>query len=154
MICGTSTDTAEAGRRKQSVSSIIKQGCWPLTRLISFIFVCIHMVLKSHKMGDRVTWSYVIAISSPDRSVGHGKKENKCWFWYSRWNVLKHQQQIHSSIIYHEWSSGLAHRRWVSSNTPLTINQSHILLLHLFFKILCRPWLQVWLLTVGGKKDV
>lgn len=122
--------------RKQSMSSIIKKGWWPLARLISSSYVCIHVVPKSHKMGDWVTWSHVMAISSPGRSVGAGspacKEEERCWC-----------QQVKREA--------LAHHCWLSPNTTLKKNQPQGLLLYLLFEILCRLWFQVWLLTVGGK---
>lgn len=114
MICEASTDTTEAGRRKQSMSSIIKQGCWPLTWLISSIYVCFHVVPKSLKMGDRVTWSHAITISSPDRSVGAGnpacKEEERCCFWIDAPTT---------NLVFH-------HLPWVEpsvSSPPLTISK-------------------------------
>ena len=134
MICGASTDTVGTGRRKQSMSSIIKQGFWPLTQLISSVYVSFRVVSKRHKMGDWVSWPHAIAISNRDRSVGAGKpackEEERCWFW-----IFKHQQLIQISIIYPEWSPALAHPRWVSPNTMPRKNKAHILLLYLEYYV-------------------
>lgn len=135
-------DAPGAERRMRSMSSVIKQGRWPLTQHLSSIWTWYHVVPKSHTRGQWVTCDQQLRQKWRDSCI--------CCFWMAEetFSGPKANPIIHHAALFVKPSVGPP---LPTVSTMLKNNQPHILLLYLFFVILRRFWLQLWLYRVGGR---